>query len=185
MLNKMLDYRTIKNISESPDDESGGAGFLNDSFLWKDFSSFMRDIYKLEPVVISNAFATHHKWSIQYVRSDKIVCTVYPEKDKFIVLFVADEKEGAAISELKSILSPYVRALFSDTCTTPIGKCLLIQVTSGRILEDVKKLTTVKLYPTREDVFVSRRRYWGPLPDGVSMYVSFPQKAAFRKAFAL
>ena len=152
--------------------------------LWDDFSVYMREQYGLEPEITMNAHSRLHKWTVQYIRDEKVICTVYPEEKRFIVLFVADPKEDAVIAQLESALSSYVRTLFTDTGMTPMGKCLLIQVTSWGILRDIKKLVWLKMSLDRPVIVRSEKSYHCVLPEGSATTRTEAQKRLFRKAYS-
>ena len=152
--------------------------FLRNNTLGAEFSLFLEEQFGLVPEVICNAFSQKHPWTLQYNYFGRSVCTIYPEGKHFIVLFVVDQKEGEVVSALKSQLTPYVRTLFADTYASPMGRCLLVQVTSPRTLADVKKLARINMRP-KINIKDTSQRFYGVLPESFST-VPTHQKMKFR-----
>ena len=157
--------------------------FLKNNILGADLTTFLEEEFGLVPEVICNQFAQKHPWTLDYSYFGHSVCTIYPEGKHFIVLFVVDQKEGKVISALKSALTPYVRALFADTYASPMGRCLLIQVTSKRTLADVKKLARINMRP-KINIKDTSHRFYGILPESFSA-IPEHDKMRFRIACAL
>lgn len=174
------DRHSIDFVSESSKTVDD---FLKNNTLGADLVRFLEDNLGLVPEVIYNQFAQKHPWTLDYNYFGRSICTIYPEGKHFIVLFLVDQKEGKVISALKSALTPYIRALYADTYASPMGRCLLIQVTSKRTLVDVKKLARINMRP-KISVKDTSRRFYGALPESFSA-VPENEKMKFRIACAL
>ena len=157
--------------------------FLKNNTLGAELASFLEEEFGLVPEVICNQFSQKHPWTLDYNYFGRSICTIYPEGKHFIVLFMVDQKEDKVVSALKSALTPYVRALFTDSYASPVGRCLLIQVTSKRTLADVKRLARINMRP-KINVKATSHKIFGVLPESFST-VPEQEKMRFRVACAL
>jgi hypothetical protein len=86
-------------------------------------------------------------WNVKYRKSGKSICTLYPMNGYFIALVVIGNKELPDAELIMPSCSQYVQQLFNKTSSLPMGRWLMIEVREGCVLEDVLKLTQLRVKP--------------------------------------
>ncbi|MDF3002697.1 MAG: hypothetical protein K0Q48_2816 [Bacillota bacterium] len=115
--------------------------------LYTELISYLEDGYHVKPKAAYSGCSAQPGWNVKYQKSGKSLCTIYPMEGFFIVLVVIGAKEAAEAEAGISIgaFTPYIRQLYENTPFSCGGRWLMIQVTSGEILEDVKKLIALRI----------------------------------------
>ncbi|HBC91758.1 MAG TPA: hypothetical protein DCZ10_02335 [Pelotomaculum sp.] len=78
-------------------------------------------------------------------KGGKALCTLYPEKDCFVTLIVLGQGDRTLFDQSREDYCTYITGLYDQAKLFNGTKWLMIGVTDERILEDVKKLITMKV----------------------------------------
>lgn len=112
------------------------------SGLWDELNSYLQEVYKIEPQFCYSKES--HAWNLKYRKSGKSLCTLYPMEGFFIALVVIGSKETVETELVLPTCTEYTRELYNKTVFKAGGRWLMIRVTETGILEDVKKLTSIR-----------------------------------------
>ena len=112
--------------------------------LWEQINDFIRQRYKALPRIIYSICSGKPGWNVKYQKSGKSICTLYPEKDCFIVLLVITLDLLPVIEALSEELTE--ETLQTVRTARPFNgtKWLMLQVKNGLQLDDVKQLIILK-----------------------------------------
>jgi len=124
-------------------------GSYIDSPLWNDMNHYLKTAYGVEPELFYSRCAAQRGWNVKYKKIGKALCTLYPEDGFFIALVVVGGKEEEPMQALLPDLCEYVRQLYKNTRSMPMGRWLMIRVTDEEILENVKALISMRLKPKK------------------------------------
>ncbi|MEA4846375.1 MAG: DUF3788 domain-containing protein [Clostridiaceae bacterium] len=112
--------------------------------LWKQINDFIRQRYKSLPRIMYSICSGKPGWNVKYQKSGKSICTLYPEKDSFVVLIVI-------MLDLLPLIEAMSEELTEETLQTirtarPFNgtKWLMLQVKNDLQLDDVKQLIILK-----------------------------------------
>jgi len=111
---------------------------------WSDITAAVEAEFGAKPQIAYSVCAGKPGWNVKYKKSGKALCTLYPEKSRYIALVVLSIKDMELFEVVRSGYTPYLNALY-EKCTLFNGtKWLMISVTDDAIQEDVKKLMHLK-----------------------------------------
>ena len=115
------------------------------SALWKEFCRCLETVCQAVPKIEYSRCSMARGWNIKYKRGSRSVCTLYPRKGYFACLVVIGERERAEAELLLPLCSEAVRRLYNETKPGNGSRWLMIDVVSDEILEDVKRLTALRI----------------------------------------
>lgn len=112
--------------------------------LWENINNFIQQRYKSSPKIMYSSCSGKPGWNMKYQKSGKSICTLYPEKDGFVVLIVVTLD-----------LMPVIEALYEEFTEETLQtirtakpyngtKWLMLQVKNDLQLEDVKQIISLK-----------------------------------------
>jgi hypothetical protein len=87
-----------------------------------------------------------HGWGLRFKKS-KSFCTLIPERNRLAILIVFGAAEREKAEAVLSELSPDVCAAYEAATTYHDGKWLYLVVDRDVVLDDVKRLLTIKRRP--------------------------------------
>jgi hypothetical protein len=87
-----------------------------------------------------------HGWSLRYKKS-KPLCTLIPERGRFLVLVVFGAAERESVEKLMDSLSRRTVEEYEAATTYHDGKWVVLTVDGEAVVEDLVKLWTVKRKP--------------------------------------
>ena len=111
--------------------------------FWARFSTWIAQSY---PKVFTPEWLVggkQHGWFLRYMKS-KSLCSLIPEKNRFVILIVFGADERAKVEAIRPELSAPTREAYSDATTFHDGKWLSLRVSNARTMEDVQHLLAVK-----------------------------------------
>lgn len=120
--------------------------FVN-SELWDSLCTALENTYSISPKVEYSSCSMQKGWNVKYRKSGKSICTLYPMKDYFIALVVIGNKELPDSELIMPSCSQYVQQLFNKASNLPMGRWLMIEVRESCVLDDVLKLTQLRVKP--------------------------------------
>ncbi|MDH5185680.1 MAG: DUF3788 domain-containing protein [candidate division WOR-3 bacterium] len=145
----MVKYERLLNGDENPT-ERKIKGTIGKRVLpyWQELGKFLGENYDFNPEM--KFYGKKYGWTIQYRKSGKTLCSLFPEKDSFTVLVTLGGKEIEKGEEIINNLSPPVKKIFDTARLLFDGKWLWIRVTKKRYVKDVKKLISIKRNPGKK-----------------------------------
>ena len=112
--------------------------------LWRQINHFIRQRYKAEPRIMYSKCCAKPGWNVKYQKSGKSICTLYPEKDSFVVLVVIALDLLPIIEALSEELTGSVLDTIRRAKPFNGTLWLMLQVENTSVLEDVKQLLILK-----------------------------------------
>jgi len=120
-----------------------------DTPLWDDFSGYLQETYDVKPKLFYSHCSMHEGiwkgWNIKYKKSNKALCTLYPKSGYFVALIAIGIREMNEAELLMPSCTEYTRKLFEQTVLGHSGKSLAFDVKNAKILDDVKKLVSLRV----------------------------------------
>lgn len=118
--------------------------FVN-NVLWCEFNSYLQKTYNILPGVFYSRCSMQKGWNLNYRKRGKSLCRLYPMRGYFIALLVIGIREINEAEVLMPLCSEYTQNLFQHTVFGYNGKWMMMEVRNKDILEDVKKLTALRV----------------------------------------
>lgn len=118
-----------------------------DSPLWGELRRWAEERYAVSPKVEHSTCSGAPGWNVKYKKSGRSLCTLYPEEGAYTALISVGAKEMPQAELLLPTCSDYVRKLFSGSAAFNGGRWLMIRVSDARVLEDVKRLISLRVAP--------------------------------------
>ncbi len=115
--------------------------------LWQELIAYIEETYQVKPQLSYSKCAGQPGWNVKYKKSSKSLCTLYPMEDYFIALIVVGEKEETEVELVSESFTPYIAELYSKTPFSCGGHWLMIEVKDKDVLNDLKKLITIRVTP--------------------------------------
>ena len=109
---------------------------------WTDLISFVESNYNFDPLWDDGG--KYSAWEVKYRRSGKTLCAFYVKDGYFTVLIVFGKVEREKFELTQGDFSSEVVELYDNTHQYHDGKWLWVNVRDMRLVEDVKKLITIK-----------------------------------------
>ena len=111
---------------------------------WKSLLGFIEGEFNAKPQISYSVCAGKPGWNVKYKKGGKALCTLYPEKERFIALVVLSSGDMDVFDLVKSSYTDDLNALYENCKPFNGTKWLMTSVTDDDILEDVKKLLKLK-----------------------------------------
>lgn len=111
---------------------------------WLDLNAFLQNTYKVKPKMSYSKCSMQKGWNVKYQKSGKSLCTLYPEKESFIVLIVIELEMIPIIEDMKNDFAPAVLDVVKSARPFNGTKWLMIRVESDAILKNVRELLVLK-----------------------------------------
>ncbi len=112
--------------------------------FWIDLNSFLQNKYKAKPKMSYSKCSMQRGWNVKYQKSGKSLCTLYPEKEIFILLIVIKLDLVPIIEALENEFEPAVLDLVRSARPFNGTKWLMIKVESEAVLKNVRELLVLK-----------------------------------------
>ena len=122
------------------------SGYIEEPALswWLDLNAFLQNTYKAKPKMSFSKCSMQKGWNVKYQKSGKSLCTLYPEKESFIVLIVIKLEMIPIIEAMKNDFEPVVLNLVKSARPFNGTKWLMIRVENEDILKSVRELLVLK-----------------------------------------
>ncbi|MFZ5642891.1 MAG: DUF3788 domain-containing protein [Bacillota bacterium] len=112
--------------------------------LWQELISFIRQEYKASPKIMYSKCSAKPGWNVKYQKSGKSLCTIYPERDGFVVLVVISLDLVPVIQAMSGVFEKEILDLVERATPFNGTKWLMIQAGSDKIVNNVKDLLLLK-----------------------------------------
>lgn len=112
--------------------------------LWRQINGFIQQRFKSLPKIMYSVCSGKPGWNVKYKKSGKSICTLYPEKDGFVVLIVVTLDLLPLIEALSEEFTEETLQTIRTAKPFNGTKWLMLQVKSNLQLEDVKQLISLK-----------------------------------------
>ncbi|MHB1316155.1 MAG: DUF3788 domain-containing protein [Christensenellales bacterium] len=114
------------------------------STRWHHLITHIEKNYSSKPQLSYSVCMAKPGWNVKYKKSGKSICTIYPEKEGFVVLIVLGSNEMALFDANRSDFTQYTNNLFDRCSLFNNTKWLMANVTGDDILKDVFHLLRLK-----------------------------------------
>ncbi|NHJ47645.1 MAG: DUF3788 domain-containing protein [Asgard group archaeon] len=115
---------------------------------WLEFVSFLDETYDFTPVI--KYWGKNHGWIIQYRKSNRTWCALYPEKDSFTIQIIFGKKEVEKFEESRNEFGDFVVNKFDTTKQLHDGRWMFFKITDSSLIEDLKKMMKIKRKPKKK-----------------------------------
>lgn len=112
--------------------------------LWQEMNSFIQQRYNASPKISYSKCSGKPGWNIKYQKSGRSLCTLYPEKDGFVVLVVITLELIPVIEAISTEFDPTILEMIRTAKPLNGTLWLMIGVEDQVILDDVKQLLLLK-----------------------------------------
>ena len=122
------------------------SGYIEEPALswWVDLNDFLQNTCKAKPKMSFSKCSMQKGWNVKYQKSGKSLCTLYPEKESFIVLIVIKLEMIPIIEAMENDFEPVVIDLVKSARPFNGTKWLMIRVESEAILKNARELLVLK-----------------------------------------
>lgn len=114
---------------------------------WDELTKFVEANYDFEPVWDDGG--KHAVWELKYRRSGKTLCAFYVKEGYFTVLIVFGKAEREKFEASKAEFSTEIITIYDNTHQYHDGKWLWISVKDMSLVDDIKRLITIKKKPKK------------------------------------
>lgn len=111
---------------------------------WQGINTFIQERYKVSPKVSYSQCSSQKGWNVKYQKSGKSLCTLYPEKESFIVLIVIKLELVDMIETMSTNYDPALLDIVRTARPFNGTKWLMIRVDREAILKNVQELLVFK-----------------------------------------
>lgn len=113
--------------------------------LWKDINLFIQGKYNVSPKMTYSRCTEKPGWNIKYQKSNKSICTLYPEKECFTALVVITLNLVPVINAMALEFDEEILKLISSV--KPFNGTLWLMIRADRveIVSNIKRLLELKL----------------------------------------
>lgn len=120
--------------------------YINESArcLWNELNTFIKERYKGSCRIMYSKCSAKPGWNVKYQKSGKSLCTIYPERERFIVLVVVTLDLIPAIEAMPEIIDGTVMDIIKSAKPFNGTLWLMIPVENSAVLESVKQLLLLK-----------------------------------------
>lgn len=112
--------------------------------LWQDINSFIRERYKVSHNISYSKCSAKPGWNVKYQKSGKSICTLYPEKEGFVVLVVVLMDIIPLLEALAGEFETEVMEVIKSAKPFNGTKWLMISVNSDKVLNNIKHILLLK-----------------------------------------
>jgi hypothetical protein len=138
----MMDWIKLYTADKQPT-EAEIADYIA-SPLWKELNDFLRENYEVEPKLTYSTCSGQPGWNVKYQKAGRSLCTLYPMEGFFIALVVIGTREEMEAEPILLTCDEGIQTMYNKAVPLMGGRWLMIQVTSDKILDDVKQLIQLR-----------------------------------------
>ena len=114
---------------------------------WLEFTSFLDENYDFNRE--KKYWGKNHGWLIQFRKSNRTWCALYPQKDSFTVQIIFGKKEIEKFQTMREKFNDIVLDIFDTTKQLHDGRWMFFTVTDSSLLADLKKMMKIKRKPKK------------------------------------
>ena len=107
---------------------------------WDSLINFIENNYKIKGEF--KFYGKNFGWALRYRKSGKVLISIYPGKDEFMVQIILNGKEVE--NALKLDISPETKKIIIEKPPIREGKWIYLKVTHDTNLTDIKNLILVR-----------------------------------------
>lgn len=115
--------------------------------LWDDLISFIEDNYKIKGEF--KFYGKNFGWALRYRKSGKVLISIYPGKDEFVVQIILNGKEVE--KALQQDINQEINKIIIEKPPIREGKWIYLKVTPDTGLMDIENLILVRS-PIKSDI---------------------------------
>ena len=144
-----MEWNQLYGIGQEPDEEDI-RDFIGKAVpLWNEMQTYLEDTYHVPPKQSYSKCSAQPGWNVKYQKSGKSLCTLYPMEGFFIALIVIGTKEEPEVDAAMTMghFTDELYELYQRTSFACGGRWLMIRVTNREVLEDVKRLISIRVKP--------------------------------------
>lgn len=112
--------------------------------LWAQINNFLVQGYQVQPALSYSSCSGQPGWNVKYQKAGRSLCTLYPMQGYFIALVVIGTKEQVEAELMLFGCTAYTQKLWKKSAASPMGRWLMMEITTEEILEDAKKLIQLR-----------------------------------------
>lgn len=114
--------------------------------IWQSLITYMTTIYKVKPNIIYSRCSGKPGWNLKFQSKGQALGTFYPEQGSFSILLVISYRLDQYIQDILPQLTKQTADLYRNAGDyMKMGKWMMFTVSEYTILEDYKKLISIKL----------------------------------------
>lgn len=113
--------------------------------LWEHLCAHLEESYGVSPKIEHSVCSGAPGWNVKYKKGGRALCTLYPAAGYFTALVSVGSREAVEAELMLPLCSEYTRTLYNRTRLFNGGRWLMIEVRSEDVLEDVKRLISLRV----------------------------------------
>lgn len=118
--------------------------YINNPF-WKDLCNFIETNYNVSPIIEYSTCSLKPGWNVKYRKSNKSICTIYPNENYFTCMVTISSKNQEEIEYILPSCNKYVQEIYGNTTLFNGCRWLMLDVTNAHILKDIKEFISIKM----------------------------------------
>jgi len=126
------------------------------SQYWREFTGWIQKSYDVKPSIEYSIESGNSGWNVKFRKSSKALCTIYPDKGRFVVLVVVPPSLEPEAEYLFLTLSDHTQAIFRRARPMAMGRWLMIPIDAIETVNDAQRLITLRV-PARATEAASPR----------------------------
>ncbi len=112
--------------------------------LFESLCTHVETEYQSKPVLEYSRCSMQYGWNVKYKKAGRTLCTLYPMEGYYIALIVIADRERTEIEIALPFFTEYLQQLYHETKNGMGQKWLMINITEGAVLEDVKQCIAIR-----------------------------------------
>lgn len=112
---------------------------------WREINAFIQQTWQVKPKVTYSKCSAQKGWNVKYQKSGKSICTLYPEKESFIVLLVVKLEVADMIEAMADQYDSSVMNIVKNARPFNGTKWLMLPVVNEAALKSIQELMVFKL----------------------------------------
>jgi hypothetical protein len=113
--------------------------------LWQELTDFIQERYRSIPKIQYSICAGKPGWNVKYQKSGKSICTLYPEKNCFVVLVVIKLDLAPVVEKAEPAFHPVILDMVKNNKPFNGTLWLMVPVSDRPVLESVLDLLHLKM----------------------------------------
>ncbi len=115
--------------------------------LWDEFNGWIQKSYHAVPSIEYSCCSGQPGWNVKYKKGSKSLCTLYPEKGRFIALVVVSPKDEPEAELLVKTLTELTQDVYRRSAPMMMGRWMMLRIESQASAEDAQKLIELRIRP--------------------------------------
>ncbi len=119
------------------------------SKCWPALNEYLQNSYGVQPKIEHSSCTAAPGWNVKYKKGGRSLCVLYPNQGFFTCMVCIGAKEAMEAELYLSVCSAYTQNLYHNVPPFNGARWLMLEVRSGEVMEDAKRLISTRVAKTR------------------------------------